>query len=68
MGKIHLLWYGNPERRPWGCRKAAPPGISVVREGIMVSHPSAKVQAERLGGRAREISKHGNVYLKFRLK
>lgn len=81
MGKIHLvaegvrvaclLLYPKPKCRPSRSQKAAQPGISVVREGIMMSHPLAKVHAERMeggGGCTREISKHGNVYLKFRLK
>lgn len=45
-----LLLYPKPERRPSRSQKAAQPGISVVREGIMVSHPLAKVHTERMGG------------------
>lgn len=61
--------YPKPERGPSGSQKAARAGICAAREGIMMSHPSAKVHAERMGGGCtREISKHGNVYFKFKLK
>lgn len=60
MGKTHLvvkgmlvaclLLYLKPECRPSRSPKAAQPGISVVREGIMMSHPLAKVHAERMEG------------------
>lgn len=60
MGKIHLvaegvrvaclLLYPKPKCRPSRSQKAAQPGISVVREGIMMSHPLAKVHAERMEG------------------
>lgn len=43
----------------------APLGISAAWEGIVMSHPPAKVPAGRKGGPSREISKHGNVYLEF---
>lgn len=53
---------------PSGSRPAAPAGISVVREGIVMSHAPAKVLPGGKGGPGREISKHGNVYLEFGLK
>uniref|UniRef100_A0A8C0F1T0 Uncharacterized protein n=1 Tax=Bubo bubo TaxID=30461 RepID=A0A8C0F1T0_BUBBB len=50
VGVACLLLYPKPECRPSRSQKAAQPGISVVREGIMMSHPLAKVHAERMGG------------------
>lgn len=50
--RVAGLLYPKPERGPSGSQKAARAGICAAREGIMMSHPSAKVHAERMGGGA----------------
>lgn len=62
VGVAGILWY---PKAPLGPGRRLRREFLCVREGIVMSHPPAKVLPGGKGGPGREISKHGNVYLEF---